>query len=85
VNGNCTMEMVKSLVAMVTTLSDEVQLLRIDNETLKTQLRDLQRVPTHVPPVRSEAVTCSVGASVISKSYRDVVCAAGGNPDYSFD
>jgi hypothetical protein len=47
VNGICTMELVQSLVVMVSKLSSEVQQLRIDNETLKTQLRDLQRVPSH--------------------------------------
>jgi hypothetical protein len=44
----CTMELVQSLVVMVSKLSSEVQQLRIDNETLKTQLRDLQQVPSHV-------------------------------------
>jgi hypothetical protein len=34
------MEMVISLVVMVSKLSSEVQQLRIDSETLKTQLRD---------------------------------------------
>jgi hypothetical protein len=36
-NGICMMELVQSLVVMVSKLSSEVQQLRIDNETLKTQ------------------------------------------------
>jgi hypothetical protein len=47
-NGICTMELVQSLVVMVSKLSSEVQQLRID-KTLKTQLCDLQQVPSHVP------------------------------------
>jgi hypothetical protein len=47
-NGICCMELVQSLVVMVSKLSCEVQQLRID-ETLKTQLRDLWQVPSHVP------------------------------------
>jgi hypothetical protein len=39
--GIFAMEMVRSLVVMVSKLSSEVQRLRIDNETLKTQLHRL--------------------------------------------
>jgi hypothetical protein len=49
VNGICTMEIVKSSVVMVSKLSNEEQQLRIDNEILKTQLRDLQESPPHEP------------------------------------
>jgi hypothetical protein len=42
----CTMDLVQFLVVMVSKLSSEVKQLRIDNETLKTQLRDLQQVPS---------------------------------------
>jgi hypothetical protein len=36
-NGICTMEMVQSLVVIVSKLTNEVQQLGIDNETLKAQ------------------------------------------------
>lgn len=49
VNGICTMEIVKSSVITVSKLSNEEQQLRIDNEILKTQLRDLQEAPSHEP------------------------------------
>jgi hypothetical protein len=58
-NGICTMEMVDSLVVMVSKLSSEVQQLRID-DTLKTQLRDLQQAPTHVPSTRAEAALSAI-------------------------
>jgi hypothetical protein len=60
---------------MVSKLSSEVQQLRIDNETLKTQLRDLQQVPSHVPSARRDAASCAIA------SYRDVVCSVSGNPE----
>jgi hypothetical protein len=44
-NDICTLELVQSLVVMVTKLGCEVQQLRSDNKTLKTQLRDLLQVP----------------------------------------
>jgi hypothetical protein len=69
------MEMIQSLVVVVIKFSSEVQQLRIDNETLKMQLRDLQQVPSHVPYTRLEA------ANNTAKSYRDVVCTVGGNPE----
>jgi hypothetical protein len=52
-NGVCTMEMVQSLIVMVTKLSSEVHLLRID-DTLKKQLHDLQQAPLmyHLHDVR---------------------------------
>jgi predicted nucleic acid-binding Zn-ribbon protein len=52
-NGICTMEMVSNL-------SSEEQQLRIDNESLKTQLRDLHQVPYHVPSTRREAASCAI-------------------------
>jgi hypothetical protein len=48
-NGMYTMEMVWSLHVMASKLSREVQQLRMDNNALKTQLRDLQQAPSHVP------------------------------------
>jgi hypothetical protein len=69
------MEMVQSLIVMVTKLSSEVHLLGIDNDTMKKQLHDLQQALPHVPPTRREATSSAVG-----KSYRDVLCAVDGNP-----
>jgi hypothetical protein len=43
VNGISTMEIVKFLVDMVSTLVSVVQKLKTDNYALKTQLRDLQQ------------------------------------------
>jgi hypothetical protein len=62
---------------MVTKFSSEVHLLRIDNDTLKKQLYDLQQPhpSPHVPPTRREAAS-----SAVAKSYRDVLCAVDGNP-----
>jgi hypothetical protein len=40
-NGICTMEMVQSMVAMVSKHSSEMNQLRTDNETMKMQLREL--------------------------------------------
>jgi hypothetical protein len=79
-NGVCTMKMVQSLVMMVSTLSSEVQQLRIDSDTLKTQLRDLQQAPSHVPSIQREAVSSAIANTATAKSYRDVVCAVRGNP-----
>jgi hypothetical protein len=76
-NGILSMEMVSKL-------SSEVQQLRINNETLKTQLCDLQQVPSHVPSTRStqrEAASWTIATNSMAKSYRDVVCAVGGNPE----
>jgi hypothetical protein len=72
-NGLCTMQMVKSLVELVTVLSSEVQQLRIDNDTLKLQIRDLKQVPSTQSPMPSMAT----GAPV---SYRDVLASANGHP-----
>jgi hypothetical protein len=69
------MEMVQSLIVMVTKLSSKVHLLRIDNDTLKKQLHDLQQAPPQVPPTRGDAAL-----SAAAKSYRDVLCAVDGNP-----
>jgi hypothetical protein len=79
-NGICTMNMVKSLVAMVSKLSSEVQQLRNDNETLKIQLRDLHQAPSHMPLIRREVASSAAGNSATAKSYRDVVASMGGNP-----
>jgi AmiR/NasT family two-component response regulator len=38
------MEMVQSLIMMISKISSEVQELRIENETMKTQLRERQQV-----------------------------------------
>jgi regulator of replication initiation timing len=79
-NGICTMEMVQSLIKMVSKLCDEVQQLRIDNADMKTQLRELQQLPSHAPSTRSGAPTPAIATNATAKSYRDVVCAEGGNP-----
>ena len=76
-NGICTMEMVQSIVVMLSNLSSEVKQLRIDNEAMKMQLREFQQAPSHVQPTRREAGTST---SLAAKSYRDVVCAVNGNP-----
>ncbi|PNF19828.1 hypothetical protein B7P43_G12505 [Cryptotermes secundus] len=76
-NGICTMEMVHSIVVMLSNLSSEVKQLRIDNEAMKMQLREFQQAPSHVQPTRREAGTST---SLAAKSYRDVVCAVNGNP-----
>jgi hypothetical protein len=79
-NGICPMEMVQSLVVMVSKLSSEVQQLRT-NETLKTPLCDLQQVPSHVPSTRRDTASWTIATNSMAKSYRDVVCAVGGNPE----
>jgi hypothetical protein len=78
-NGICTMEMVQSLIVTVSELGSEVQQLRMD-VALKTQLRDYQQAPTHVPSIQRVAVSSAIANNATAKSYRDVVCAAGGNP-----
>jgi hypothetical protein len=76
------MEMVKSLVDMVSTLVSEVQPLKTDNHALKTQLRDLQQVPS----MRCEATssvrspTSASASTAMKKSYRNIVCAVDGCP-----
>jgi hypothetical protein len=72
-NGICTMEMVRSLVDIVSTFSSEVHQLRVDNETLRTQLRELQQVPSHVPSTPREAAPCAGATNAITKSYRDAL------------
>jgi hypothetical protein len=67
------MEMVQSLIKMVSKLCDEVQQLRIGNADMKTQLREVQQLPSHAP-------TPAIATNAIAKTYRDVVCAEGGNP-----
>jgi hypothetical protein len=73
------METVKLSVVMASNFSSEVQQLRIDNETLKTQLRDLQEVPSHVSPTRREVASIAVTTKATAVSCRDVVCAVDGN------
>jgi hypothetical protein len=80
VNGICTMEMVKALVVMVSKLSSEVQQLRTDKGTLKTQLRDLQQAPSYVPSMRREVVSSAAANNATAKSYGDFVCTVDGNP-----
>jgi hypothetical protein len=75
-NGICTMEMVRSLVDIVSTLSSEVHQLRVDNETLKTQLRDLQQAPS----THRELAPCAGATNAKIKSCRVFLCPAGGNP-----
>ncbi|PNF33519.1 hypothetical protein B7P43_G17640, partial [Cryptotermes secundus] len=75
-NTICTVEMVQSIVVMLSNLSSEVQQLRIDNEAMKMQLRELQRTPSHVQLTRREAGTSTL---ITAKSYRDVVCVVNGN------
>jgi hypothetical protein len=74
------MDIVKSSVVMVSKLSSEMQQLRIDNETLKTQLRHLQQASSHVPSIRREVASSVAANNTTVKSYRDVVCTMGGNP-----
>jgi hypothetical protein len=35
----------------------------------------------HVPSTRREAAPCAIATNATAKSYRDVLCAVGGNPD----
>lgn len=79
VNGICTMQMVKSLVRMVSKLASEVQQLIIDNETLKTQLCDLQQVSSHVPSTPREVASSAVEKNAATKSCTVVACAVGDN------
>jgi hypothetical protein len=74
------MEMVRSQLVTVSKLSSEVQQLRMDNDALKMQLRNIQQAPSHVPIIQREAVSSAMANNVAAKSYRDVVCAAVGNP-----
>jgi hypothetical protein len=75
------MEFVQSLVVMLSKFSSDMQQLEINNETLKTQLRDLQQVPSHVPSTQREAASCAIATNSTTKLYRGVVCAVGGNPE----
>jgi hypothetical protein len=78
-NSICIMEMVQSLVVMMSKLNSEVHQIRVDNDTLKTQLRELQKAPSHVPSTRRDAASSAIANNATAKSYRDVVCAVGGN------
>jgi hypothetical protein len=77
-NGICTMEMVQSLVVMVSKLSSEVHQLKINNKTMKTQLCELQQAPSHVPSTQREADSSTIAINATAKSYKDVVCTADG-------
>jgi hypothetical protein len=70
------MEMVQTLVEMLSNLTSEVKQLRIDNEAMKVQLRELQQAPSHVQSTQREAATSAI---TTAKSYRDV-CAESGSP-----
>ena len=72
------MEIVQPLVVMVSKLSSEVQQVRIDNKTMKVQLRELQQAHTHVQSTRHEAATTPIPSA---RSYRDVVCVVDGKPN----
>jgi hypothetical protein len=67
-NGICTTEIVKPSVVIVSKLSSEVQQLGIGNETLTTQLRDLQLASSHVPSVRREVVSSVAANNATVKS-----------------
>ena len=77
-NGECTMEMVKSLMDMVTKLSCEVQVLKSDNTALKLQLRDLRQF--HTPPPSTSSAALSSTRDPATKTYRDVLTSGGGHP-----
>ncbi|PNF33116.1 hypothetical protein B7P43_G15514 [Cryptotermes secundus] len=77
-DGECTMEMVKSLMDMVTKLSCEVQVLKSDNTDLKIQLRDLRQFHTPLPSTSSEALSSTRDAA--TKTYSDVLTSEGGHP-----
>jgi hypothetical protein len=77
-NGVCTMEMVKSLLEMVTKLSLEVQELKGDNTALKLQLRDLRQIYASPTYISTEAASSRhVGSA---KTYSDVLSSGGGHP-----
>jgi hypothetical protein len=77
-NGVCTMEMVKSLMEMVTKLRCEVQVLKSDNTALKLQLQDLRQILTPPSSISTEALSSTHDAS--AKTYRDVLTSGGGHP-----
>jgi hypothetical protein len=52
----------------------------MDNDALKMQLRNIQQAPSHVPIIQGEAASSAIANNAVAKSYRDVVCAAVGNP-----
>jgi hypothetical protein len=76
--GVCTMEMVKSLIDMVTKLSCEVQELKRYNTALKLQLRDLHQFHIPTPSISTEALSSTHDAA--AKTYRDVLTSGGGHP-----
>jgi hypothetical protein len=57
-----------------------VHQLRVDSETLRTQLHDLQQVPSRVPCAHRKAAPCAEATNAITKSYRDALCPAGATP-----
>jgi hypothetical protein len=77
-NGVCTMEMVKSLMDMVTKLSCEVRVLKSDNIALKLQLQDLRQ--SHTPPPSTSAEALSSARDAATKTYGDILTSVGGHP-----
>ncbi|PNF34168.1 hypothetical protein B7P43_G18098 [Cryptotermes secundus] len=78
-NGECTMQMEKSLMDMVTKFRCEVQVLKSDNTALKLQLRDLCQF--HKPPLSTSTEALSSTRDAATKTYRDVLTSGGGHPD----
>jgi hypothetical protein len=72
------MEMVKSLIEMVTKLSCEVQEIKSDNTTLKLQLQDLHQFRIPAPSISTKALLSTHDAA--AKTYRDVLTSGGGHP-----
>jgi hypothetical protein len=65
-NDICTMEIVNSLVVMVSKFSSEEQQLRNDNEAL-TQLRDLHQAPSPVSAVGREVASSASANNATAK------------------
>jgi hypothetical protein len=70
-NGIYTMEMMKSLIKIVTKFSCEVQEPKSDNTALKLQLRDLHLFHTPPPSISTEALPSDTHDA--AKTYRDVL------------
>jgi hypothetical protein len=68
------MEIVKSLMEMVSKLSCEFEHLKSDNTALRLQLRDLHQIHAPLPSIQTGVVS-----SVAAKTYRDVLSSGGGN------
>jgi hypothetical protein len=71
------MEMVKSLIEMVTKLSREVQVLKCDNTALKLHLRDLRQI--YAPPPSISTAAASSTHDGAARTYRDVFSSGGGH------